>query len=415
MSAPEIVLFSIAELGSGAHEAHLRALGRRASRIATVHEVALVGLRMYGSRIGRDTLARQRSAAREALSGGFVVRPCEPRSFTLRWSAFALARAVNALCASPRPIIHCRGDLATCVAVRARDAGLSCRILYDVRGDRSAEVRAFGGEALPEVVEGREAEACRGADALACVSNPLRERLAELHGVDAEIFPCAADTDVFRPDEEARAELRAHLGVGDRFLLGFVGSAAGWQRPDAVAALGQRIRSLREGSLLLILTPDVERWIAALEAVGLSVDTKARPRPGSGAHVRCVPHAEVPKWLAALDATALLRDRDAINRVASPIKFGESLACGVPVLLTEGIGDASGLVASRDLGAVFADPLLGGDGDAARLVDFIDRQAADRLGLAARCRAAACESWSWDEQMPRWTALHERLRKDDPR
>ena len=405
----DVVLFSIAELGSGAHEAHFRALGRRASATRTVHEVALVTWRRFATRAGRALLERQRQSAAQALSGRFVVLPHEPRHVALAWSARALKRSVARIAGGPHPVVHCRGHLAAYVAVLARRIGMPGAILHDVRGDRAAEVAAFGGEAPSEVVSAREAEACREADAHACVSTVLRDRLHALHGVQAEVFPCAADTDLFRPDEDARGDLRARLGAGERFLLGYVGSAAGWQRPDAVAALHARLRAARPDALLLVLTPDVAEWIAILEGAGLAVDSPGRERPGSAAHVRSVPHAEVPQWMAALDATALLRERDAINRVASPIKFGESLACGVPVLLTAEIGDASGLVAERGLGAVFEDLLLGGARDGAKLEEFLGRQSTDRTALARACRAAAEERWSWHEQLPRWLRLYDRL------
>ena len=231
--------------------------------------------------------------------------------------------------------------------------------------------------------------------------------------MSAEVFACAADTDAFRPDEEARREVRAQLGAGERFLLGFVGSSAGWQHPEAVAALLLRLRALRPDASLIVLTPDLDEWQQRLEERGVSVDRPGRERPEAMALLRRVPHAEVPRWMSALDATALLRERDAINHVASPIKFGESLACGVPVLLTDGIGDASTLVRERGVGAVFENLLLSGSGDPATLEAFLRRQEADRAGLASACRAAAEQCWSWNEQMPRWRALYDRLAEAD--
>jgi glycosyltransferase involved in cell wall biosynthesis len=406
----EVVLFSIAELGSGAHEAHFRALARRASASGvTVHEVALVSWRTYATARGRAEIRRQRESARTDLSGRLIVLPHEPRFATLRWSEHALARSVRSLCRGARPVVHCRGHLAGYVAVMARRRGLDAAILHDVRGDRAAEVRAFGGEAPPEVIAEREAVACREADANACVSTALRERLRELHGIDADVFPCAADTDRFRPDEDARGDLRARLGAGDRFLLGYLGSAAGWQRPDAALALFRRVQELRPGALLLVLTPDVPAWLRLLDEAGVASDSPERLHPGAPVHVRRVPHAEMPAWTAALDATVLLREHDAVNRVASPIKFGESLACGVPVLATQGIGDASSLVARHGLGAVFDDLLLCGADDPARLAAFVDRQSRERKELARACRDAAERSWSWHEQLPRWLALYDRL------
>ena len=322
MTAPEIILFSVGELGSGAHEAHLRALATRLSPSRRVHEVALASWRTWLTSEGRLTLARQRAAAARLLSGEFVVRVHEPRYVSLRWSTHALRTSVERVRRTARPILHCRGHLAAYIAVLARQGGLECSIVHDVRGDRVAEVTALGGESSPAVIRSREAAACAGSDAHACVSEPLRELLLRRDGVSAEVFACAADTDAFRPDEEARHEVRAQLGAGERFLLGFVGSSAGWQHPEAVAALLLRLRALRPDASLIVLTPDLDEWQQRLEERGVSVDRPGRERPEAMALLRRVPHAEVPRWMSALDATALLRERDAINHVASPIKFG---------------------------------------------------------------------------------------------
>jgi len=408
MSAREVVLLSADELGSGAHEAHFRALARRMGTDAVVHEVALVSPRELITRAGRRRLARQHEAARAALSGRLVVLPHEPRWFTRRLSARALAGALRSLCSSGRPIVHARGALAANIAASARRHG-GFALLHDVRGDRVAEIGTFGGETTARVAAELERAACRAADAHACVSAPLRDVLRERHGVAAEVFPCAADTRAFRPDDDARERTRAELDLGDALVLGFIGSAAGWQRPDAIVALFARVAALKPDARLVVLTPDMDAWATMLLAHGISVDAPTRPQPGAPALLRRVDHSEVPRHLAAFDATLLLRDRDAINHVASPIKFGESLACGVPVLLTRGIGDASALVEQRGLGVAFEDALLRGPDDEAALVDFLRRLPRERARLSAACRAVAEESWSWTEQVPRWWTLYRRL------
>jgi hypothetical protein len=63
-----------------------------------------------------------------------------------------------------------------------------------------------------------------------------------------------------------------------------------------------------------------------------------------------VPHGEVPNYLVAADSALLLRDDSIINRVASPVKFAEYLLSGLPVVLTDGIGDVSTLVGHTGVG-----------------------------------------------------------------
>jgi glycosyltransferase involved in cell wall biosynthesis len=263
-------------------------------------------------------------------------------------------------------------------------------------------VAAHGGELPSDRVLELEREACARADAHAAVSGLLAE-LVQARGArcEAEVFPCAADTERFLPDPRARAECRAEIGADDgSFVLGFAGSAAGWQRPDALLRLYKLIAERRDDPHLLVLTPDVAEFR----------DLLARELPLDASwSVRSVRHAGVPAWLNACDATALLRDRDAVNRVASPIKFGESLACGVPVILSRGIGDASALTASEGLGALLSGPELGRPADLHALDGFLAESAQRGAEMARRCRRVAEERWSWSEQVPRWLALHRRL------
>jgi glycosyltransferase involved in cell wall biosynthesis len=63
-----------------------------------------------------------------------------------------------------------------------------------------------------------------------------------------------------------------------------------------------------------------------------------------------VPNREVPAYLNAADVSILLREKNLVNRVASPIKFGEYLCCGLPVIMTPGIGDTEEIIEKYGIG-----------------------------------------------------------------
>ncbi len=397
-----IALLSVGEEGSGALEAHVGELARRLSPHARVHRVAFVSLRAFLTRAGRGALREFTARARADLSGTLVVLPHPPRFRALWACAVALAMVGRGLSAGGPLIVHARGSLAGAVAARARRLGLlSMRLVHDVRGDRVAEIAAFGGERAADDALRLEAEACRAADACLAVSGPLRDLLRSRHGVGAGVFPCAADTESFAPDSASRAARRARLGAGDAIVIGFAGSLAPWQKPEAVIAVFRAILAVRPQARLLVLTPEGDGWARRLDHAGLPVARTPEGSRAGGATVFAARHDEVPAWLAACDATLLLRDRDAVNAVASPIKLGESLACGVPVIMTDGIGDASALVAGAGAGVVLDDAMLAGPRDGERLRAFVERleREPDRLRDAARALAVA--EWSWSVQLPR--------------
>lgn len=57
----------------------------------------------------------------------------------------------------------------------------------------------------------------------------------------------------------------------------------------------------------------------------------------------------------AADLAVLIREDHPLNEVACPTKFAEYVMCGLPVLITEGLGDLSELVQRKKLGIVMKD------------------------------------------------------------
>ena len=70
--------------------------------------------------------------------------------------------------------------------------------------------------------------------------------------------------------------------------------------------------------------------------------------------VACVSHDEVPSYLSAADFAFALYRPSISKKYLSPIKNGEYWANGLPVILTEGIGDDSQIIDSEGGGVTFS-------------------------------------------------------------
>ncbi len=190
---------------------------------------------------------------------------------------------------------------------------------------------------------------CARAARVLCVSTALRDVLEGRHpGVrdKADVIPCGHDDARFGLDPAARAAARARLGLGERFVVVYAGSLVPYQLPEHVLRVGAIARRLRPDAHLLLLTPEVARGQALAGAAGLGPEAVT---------VFAAAHDEVPALLNAADVGLLLRRPDPVNAVASPTKLAEYLACGLPVLVSEGIGDASDLVRECQGGEVLRD------------------------------------------------------------
>ncbi len=289
-------------------------------------------------------------------------------------------------------VVHARGLWAAALVARLAASRPWVRLIYDARGDYVAE-HAFhhtgrgDGAGSPWVRLGAarivraERAVVRAADAVLGVSRPLVDVLEARHGdvaSKAHVVPCGHDASKFAHDPARRQAVRARLGLGARRVLIYAGSLVPYQLPGVVARAAALARELDPAAHLLALTPDPERADRVLRAGGLE--------PGAFTCARAR-HDEMPGFLDAADAALLLRRRDPVNAVASPVKLAEYLACGLPVLVSEGIGELSGLVRDEGLGAVVDDPDDAGAlrGGIARLLEapparaHVAKVAAERL------------------------------------
>jgi glycosyltransferase involved in cell wall biosynthesis len=114
----------------------------------------------------------------------------------------------------------------------------------------------------------------------------------------------------------------------------------------------------------------------------------------------------MPAFLSAADAGLSFRLMAPSQRAASPIKNGEYLACGLPVVTTPGAGDYSDLVVRRRVGVV----VEGLDAEAYRRAA---RSLAALLGEPAireRCRQAAVEEVGLQEVvLRRYATIYDEL------
>jgi glycosyltransferase involved in cell wall biosynthesis len=148
-----------------------------------------------------------------------------------------------------------------------------------------------------------------GAAKIAIVSN----------GKDAELFHPA--------DEASRREMRASLGISFAApLVVYVGSLGPQYHLDRMIAFFADVHARCPSAHLLVLASSLEH-AAAAAALSTAVTIK-RVEPSS-----------VPRYLAAADLGLAFRTPSLSQRAVAPIKVGEYLLCGVPVLSTCGIGD----------------------------------------------------------------------------
>jgi hypothetical protein len=333
-----LVYLTYAEQPSGVYSSQVsdvvQHLNQRFS--AGVRLVAFVSLR--GFRATRDKIRQE--------VPGAIVLPALPKAEYWRVSAFVFW----VLCLVFRPkAVMARNVLATNMGLFARRLGAVRTVCFDGRGAVAAEWHEYDVSVPPSwkaSISELERKAVVDSNFRIAVTHKLVEHWRERYGYSEHhhvVIPCTLNRS-FRPrvlsDEEKSAGKRL-LGLQDEYVvLVYSGSAAGWQSFSVLHACVAPFLNASLDHKLLVLAPEDEH-IRSLE----------REFPNQVMR-KWVAHHEVPALLAACDMGILVREKSITNRVASPTKFAEYLSAGLPVLISEELGDYSDFVMTHACGRV---------------------------------------------------------------
>ena len=298
-----------------------------------------------------------------------------------------------------RVMLHCRAEVAANVAIRAADGDPRFRVIFDCRGLSAEEyMYRMGYQTLHDAphsvrrqVRARQdaqLRAARDAHAMICVSQRMKDMVAQRWEVPASklwVVSCSTDASRGLTAFRSRDEYRRNLGVEERFVVAFCGSAPPWQMLEQTLTMFNFIREVRPEAHLLVVTTDVAAWSRAADDGAIPVSSRT---------IVSVRHAEVPRYLAAADVGLMLRNRNVVNLVASPVKFAEYLSCGVPVILTQDIGDCSSLVEREKIGLVAPDTSLSNDLKAL-VGGFLESYERNASAMRRRCLSVAEKDLSW--------------------
>jgi glycosyltransferase involved in cell wall biosynthesis len=370
------VLHAITGLGQGGAEAVLYRLACASPTIQ--HEVvSLTGEGHYGPRLrasGIPVHALDHSRGRIGLGGLLALRRRidEARPDVVQtWMYHAnLVGGLVARCAPRRPVVW-----------GIRHSDLTRRTL-SASAHAAARICAPLSRRVPQAIVCCSAEAARAHQAIGY-------RAAKF-----AIIPNGYDLTRFAPNDEARARVRAELGVAsDEVLLGMV---ARWHpvkdHETLLRALAQ-LRGLAERIRCVLVGGGMLHANRALEARIVELGLGDRV-------ILAGPRDDVPAVMNALDVHVLSSAGEAFPNVVA-----EAMACGTPNVVTAAgdtahiVGDVGWVVPPRDPGAL------------AQAIATALRALAcrDRVQLRRRCRARIEENFSLDRMVAAYVDLWGRV------
>lgn len=243
-------------------------------------------------------------------------------------------------------------------------------------------------EALAERIELAN---LRGAALVVVVSEPMRDELVE-RGIPAAkvlVNPNGVDPQRYAPDVDGSA-VREALGLGDRTVIGFIGTFGRWHGAEVLAEAYGRLLARRPA------LADTTRLLMVGDGATMPEVREAVERHGIGEQVvltGLVPQEQGPAHLAAMDVLASphVPNPDGTPFFGSPTKLFEYMAMGRGIVASD--LDQIGEVLEHDVTAWMVEP-----GDADALVDGLavlidDPARRTRLGDAARREVLARYTW----------------------
>lgn len=303
----------------------------------------------------------------------------------------ALARRVREVIALEKPdVVHAHSPAINgAAAIRAaRAAGLP--VVYEIRAfwEDAAVDHGTSTEGGPRyrMTRALETWVVRHADAVFTICEGLRADLVA-RGVPERkitVIPNAVDAEHFQFGLPRDRELAARLGIGERPVLGFIGSFYAYEGiADLVRALPDVVKRLPELRVLLVGGGPCHDEVKALVAkLGLGDTVIITGR---------VPHAEVDRYYTLVDAFCYPRRPMRLTELVTPLKPLEAMAQGRLVLASD-VGGHRELIRDGETGMLFR------AGDATALADAIvalfgARERWDALRAAGRAYVERERNW----------------------
>lgn len=241
-------------------------------------------------------------------------------------------------------LLHARSHVAAAICWLA-GAILRIPYVFDMRGFMPEEYRDAGlwtsDDLRFRIARAAELHLLRGAGEIVVLTEAAARRLRSdphfsgaARGKRITVIPCAVDLDRFRPGERA-----------DDPTLVYSGSLGMWYLLDEMLTVYGHARQVLPSLRLLILNRGEHALIAsALQRHGL----------GQGVEVRAADFARMPAELARAHVAIALLRRVPSKIGSSPIKIAEYLACGLPVVVSAGLGDSDEQITGGSAGYVMS-------------------------------------------------------------
>lgn len=208
-----------------------------------------------------------------------------------------------------------------------------------------------------------------------------------------EVIPTCVDLDRFQYRNDGFA-----LKQMNKINLVYLGSLGTWYMLDEMIDFFVELCNDFTCSHFSLITPTSEKIIEeAMQRKGVL---------GSSYSVNNVSYDKVPEMISAADLSIIFIKPLFSKMSSCPTKFGESLACGIPVIINYGIGDCDEIVQSNKVGVLVKDFNTQAYRSA---IDALKNIVNNRKEFSNNCRLAAESLFSLEKGVEAYYKIYKRL------
>jgi len=296
-------------------------------------------------------------------------------------------------------IIHARATHGAIICLPAVKI-LRKKFIFDTRGLDSEEYVDGGmikkNSALHKILFMFEKYLFSQSDSIVLLSHNARALLEEkglggyLKKTYTKVIPCVTDLELFK------CEKGKVPGEKDNVRFIYTGSIGTWYMLDEMLGFFAVAKKRLKDSTFTIFSQSDKSMIN--EKIALSGTTDS-------VKTGYVSYTSIPERLNTSDAGICFIRPVSSKRASSPTKIGEYLACGLPVVISPGIGDTEEIVRQHKVGVVV-------EGFTANYYDkalYELEKLLDDKEVSARCRQAAERHFSLNDAVEKYATIYGKL------
>ncbi len=256
--------------------------------------------------------------------------------------------------------VHCRSYIPALVGLRLKRK-FGVKFIFDMRGfwaDERVEGAIWNlNNPLFKIVysyfKKKEKQFLAEADSIISLTENAKQEMLSWknrspHPLSIDVIPCCVDMKLFDAAKISTAEIqnkKSELGLTESaFVISYVGSIGTWYLCDEMLQFFSRILLKIPSAKFLFITPEAKDFVL----------TKARAQniPVEKLEIKKAARNEMPLLLKCCDVSIFFIKPSFSKKASSPVKQGEIMSMGIPIICNSKIGDTDLIVLESNAGFI---------------------------------------------------------------